>query len=398
MKISKILTNFLLVFLFLYAYSGLLKWLITFVDPTLIFGILSMLSIPVFFYIQRISIKYPLNNAVWIVLGIHTFIFVSMFYTISERYYLVKVGKIFFNLIALLMPILILRNKDVFVVLRICCKSALSIGIIILIYELFNNNLTRIRFQEDIPGVQNAFPDYMSISYFLGTMILYLFPTKNSKEILLLVLAVIFMLLLAAKGPILFLIITLLIIYRKSLKFFSLKALSFVLGGGVAIFLISLITGSSVFSNLAGRLMFFSDGIEADKSSLERVVLFGKAIDIIQSNILFGVGIGGFSKAMSGEDGRLSPHNIFLELWSETGIIPLILLATLVYYLILHYRKLLRSNDTRDTKAIIAICLYMFFGLMVSSYLEDLRLTYFWLGVSIAYFSLIYKSKDQCAD
>ena len=78
--------------------------------------------------------------------------------------------------------------------------------------------------------------------------------------------------------------------------------------------------------------MFFSDGIEADKSSFARLELFEKAITLISESPILGVGIGGFAKAIGEDDGRLSPHNIFLELWVEVGIFPLIVLFSLIIF------------------------------------------------------------------
>ena len=153
------------------------------------------------------------------------------------------------------------------------------------------------------------------------------------------------------------------------------------------------VEGFSILGNLSGRLLFFSEGIEADHSSLARLALFGKALEIIAVSPILGIGIGGFSKAIGLEDGRLSPYNIFLELWVEAGILPLIVLISLIVFLTVKYCKLLKVFPVDTGRSIISICLYMFLGLLVSSYLEDLRLTYFWLGVSISYFTLLFKEK-----
>jgi O-antigen ligase len=380
-------------FLFLYAFSGILKWIIFFIDPTLLFAALCFVAIMLAFNTKVLVLENPLNNVIGLVLLLHLCILVSMSYTVSDRYYLIKTGKIFFNLVGLLAPLFILRSRNSFEIFKKCCWLALSFALLLLFFELFNNSLTRIRFQDDIPGETNPFPDYMSLSYFLGTMTLLLIDMKNNKKIILLLFAFMFMLLLAAKGPILFLFLSIIAMYWKQIKFFKLKTFFIGLSSVILFVGISFATGSSIFGNLIGRLMFFSEGIEADQSSLGRLVLFGKALELIAESPILGVGIGGFSKAIGGEDGRLSPHNIFLELWVEVGILPLIILFALIIFLTVKYRKLLKVFPDYMGKSIISICLYMFFGLLVSSYLEDLRLTYFWIGVSIAYFALLYREK-----
>lgn len=392
---NKHATSFFIILLFLYAYSGLIKWIPSGIDPTLVFGVLSLISIAFAFKRKIIVLKNELNVLIPMVLLLHLLILISALYTVSTEYYIIKLGKIFFNLIALLTPLVIITGKFGIVTLKKCCWAALIIGLLLLSYEFVNNNLQRIRFLLDADVSSSPLPDYMSISYFLGTMVLMLSDTKIRWKRSLLILAVMFMLLLAAKGPILFLIICMLFLYWKEIKFFRLRTLYFSLSSIIFIVGFSVATGSSLFSNIGGRLMFFSGGIEADQSSLERLILMGKAYEMIIENPFTGVGIGGFSMAMSGSDGRLSPHNIFFELWSEVGVLSVLLMIFIMIYSIIIYRKMIKKFPAKDGKSIVVICLYMFFGLLVGSYLEDLRLTYFWIGVSIAYFSVVIKESNK---
>ena len=377
--------------LFLYAYSGMEKWLIFFVDPTLVFGLLTLTTLPFFFNKKIINAGNKLNIVIGLILSIHLFILISAFYTVSDSYYIIKIGKIFFNLIALLMPIIILSNEKSFEVLKKYCWYAFIFCLLLLLIELISNNLDRIRFSSGEITEINPLPDYMSISYFLGTMILMWSETRDKLKIFLLFIGFIFMLLLAAKGPILFLAICLFWQYRHKIKIFKLGNLFYILGAILIIQVFSIITNNSVFLNLAGRLLFFSDGLDADQSSLERVFLFGKAIEIIQSNFFFGVGIGGFAKAFSGVDARLSAHNIFLEIWSELGVFPILILIFLFIYSRIQYKKIIKMFPNTYSNSILSIVFYMFLGLLVSSYLEDLRLTYFWVGISVAYSSVMFK-------
>lgn len=382
-------------FLFLYAFSGLLKWIFPFIDPTLLFSLFCVFAILLRYNAKVFVIKNILNFVFVFILVIHLCILSSISYTQSDSYYFIKTGKIFFNLIALVSPLFILASRKSFEVLKKCCFVSLVIVLILLFYELFANNLNRIRFQDDIPGESNPLPDYMSISYYLGSMILMLFDIKSKKKIILSILAFLFMILLAAKGPILFLILSILVVYWKQISGLKIKSILIIIICGLFFAGISILSGASIFGNLSGRLLFFSDGIDADQSSLARLMLFGKALDLISISPILGVGIGGFSKAIGGEDGRLSPHNIFLELWVEAGILPLIVFLLLIGFLINCYRNLLVKFQCVLGKSIVSICLYMFFGLLVSSYLEDLRLTYFWIGVSISYFALLYREKEN---
>lgn len=391
----RLLGVFFIIVMLIYAFSGLLKWAFPFGDPTLIFGLLGLVAIPFSLNEKIIHFKNKTNNIIVLILVLHLLIFGTIFYTISERYYVVKSGKMMFNLIGLFLPIIILRSQQSFAIFRRICWLLLVIAVSLLFRELIENNLERIRyFQErEVQGV--SLPDYMSISYFLGSMILLLNDTKSKIGLFLLFITLVFMILLAAKGPLLFLIVCLLAQNRQKIKIFSIKSFVYIIGFVLMVSFFSILTGRSVFTNIEGRLMFFSDGIEADDSSYERIILFNKSIEVIQDNFFFGVGIGGFSKAISSEDARLSPHNIFLELWSETGILPVMILSIIFIVGFVEYNKSIKKFPTSSSKSIVAICLYMTLGLLVSSYLEDLRLTYFWIGVSVAFFTVKFQENNQ---
>jgi O-antigen ligase len=210
------------------------------------------------------------------------------------------------------------------------------------------------------------------------------------------------MVLLAAKGPLLFLLTTMTIKYWKVISITSVKLWKSLLLGLAISYLFAVITGIGVFDTLMNRLTFFSGGLEADDSSLVRLILISKGIELILENMIFGVGIGAYSLAIGEPDGRLSPHNLFIEVWAETGIISIVLLVTLCVLFLMKYRYLLKRYDFFLGKSIIYLCLFLFLGNMVSSYLEDLRVTYFWLGVSIAYYTMKIKSNqnrpETCAE
>jgi O-antigen ligase len=392
MNISKHISCIFIFSLFFYAFSGLIKWLVFFVDPTLFFGVLTLFAIPFYIDKHKIHFGFKLNYAIWSYIGVYFLIFLSVIYTVSDNYYLIKSGKILFNFLAILMPILILRNYNSFLFLKTISKFSLIFCLLILSYGLLTNNLYWVRYQENNLDEQILTPDYMSISYFLGTMILFLWETKSKPLVLLLICAFIFMIVLAAKGPILFLLPCIFIFHGKSLKIFSFKSFYLALVFVTLIATLNFFLGGSVFNNLIGRLSFFDGGIEADKSSFERIFLMSKSLEIIKDNFIGGVGIGGFSKAINGVDVRLSPHNIFLELWAEVGIFSLLLFFLMIYFIFKEFKFFLFNSTSNISTSIISVNLYLFLALIVSSYVEDMRLNNFWIGVSIAFFSLEYKN------
>jgi O-antigen ligase len=183
--------------------------------------------------------------------------------------------------------------------------------------------------------------------------------------------------------------------YWKELRITNIKLWMSLLWGLAISYLFAVLTGVGVFDTLMNRLIFFSGGLEADDSSLVRLILMSKGIELILQNMILGVGIGGYSFAIGEPDGRLSPHNLFIEVWAETGIFSIILLVTLCVLFFIKYRYLLKKYDFLLGRSIIYLCFFIFLSNMVSSYLEDMRLTYFWLGVSIAYYTMKIKSNQN---
>ena len=67
---------------------------------------------------------------------------------------------------------------------------------------------------------------------------------------------------------------------------------------------------------------------------------------MFSSNPVFGIGLGAYGLYRVGKDGRDHPHNMFLEVLIEQGIIGFILLALIFLPLVLKvYPKLIKSKD-----------------------------------------------------
>ena len=402
MSFSKAVDIYFVGSLVLFAYSGLIKWLFVFVDPTIFFLLLCM---PAFLLLIKRGF-YIKNNPVAVIipvfLSFNFFMILTSVYSISEKYYILKSFSILSNTIAFILPLLILRSERTFDYFRFVIKGLLLLCILLLTYEYLDNQFTRIRFREEYGEDDVGLPNYLTFSYFLGTCIILLISSKGRFNKGMCVVALLYMVLLAAKGPLLFLITIMTIKYWKEIRIENIKLWMSLFWGGAISYLFAVLTGVGVFDTLMNRLIFFSGGLEADDSSLVRLILISKGIELILENMIFGVGIGGYSVAIGEPDGRLSPHNLFIEVWAEAGIISTILLVTLCVLFFMKYRYLLKRYDFFLGRSLIYLCLFIFLSNMVSSYLEDMRTTYFWLGVSIAYYTMKIKSnqnkRELCAE
>ena len=152
-----------------------------------------------------------------------------------------------------------------------------------------------------------------------------------------------------------------------------------------------LIANTQYFDRSTARFYSLFEFSE-DKSASERVTLIKRSLEIIKENPIFGTGIGGFSMAFNKTDQRLSSHNIFLEVITETGLLGLFIFVAFLFGVALVVLKYQPDGEYR--KVLKFICLFYFLELLVSSILEDLRIPFFWLGVTLSLFSNNKTFKD----
>ncbi len=118
-----------------------------------------------------------------------------------------------------------------------------------------------------------------------------------------------------------------------------------------------------------------NDGVTGDTSSQARVLLFGFAIELFEQNPLLGVGTAGFPvlspAALGNFDANAYPHNAFLQIGAEHGLIGLAIMGTLVWLALT--RKLpLRTYG----HAIRLIFIFYLLNAMVSGDVFDDRVTW----------------------
>lgn len=229
---------------------------------------------------------------------------------------------------------------------------------------------------------------YLGLGFVLSLGVFVLIQRKKFIESILILLLIIA---LGARGPFVFCILTLLIVYFKTIIIWftqlkiSLKTLNKVLiffVGFLAIFIykFKFITEKLYLYGFDRFLaLFLSD--KTDVSANKRIEVMSFAIENIFTNpltILFGNGIGSFGVDFNGEDVKLNPHNIFIESWYELGLLgflcvsmfllaPFFLKRNKVYlcFILFAFLDCLKSNNLSGIW-ILAI--------LYSVYLIDLKL------------------------
>jgi O-antigen ligase len=111
--------------------------------------------------------------------------------------------------------------------------------------------------------------------------------------------------------------------------------------------------------------------LEADP----RATAFGQAVDLIEQQPLTGIGTGGFQSvgtlAVPPED---YPHNMFLEVWSELGLVALIVLAaSIAAVLVALWREAWRLPHGAGLQLLYAVIAVFLFNLLETQITGDLN-------------------------
>lgn len=110
------------------------------------------------------------------------------------------------------------------------------------------------------------------------------------------------------------------------------------------------------------------------------------------STLFFGTGSGGFSNAITGMDIRVYPHNIFLEVLCELGLLGVFLIVWHFLLIIQDSIKILKEKLSSDQKSLImAFLMAAIFSLLAAQFsgdLNDNRRLWLFLGVLTAFIKM----------
>lgn len=120
-----------------------------------------------------------------------------------------------------------------------------------------------------------------------------------------------------------------------------------------------------------------------------RHAIYHQAIEIIKAHPLRGIGSGGYSTYASvvSQSGFTEkyPHNIFLEMWVELGILPVILLAASVLYVAAGFVRRRQGDDLGRhlTNLYLGLFLINLFSVQFSGDMNDNRT--FWTAMGVGW-------------
>lgn len=373
---------------FLFIYSGLIKWINLPFDITIVLG--SILLPVMLLSLWRIRIRNAyVGLTVLAFLLFFIWYIASAAYTVSSSYYLEKIPRVLLSLIAFFFPFLTFNEKyhanitKAFKILSIAAISVLTAvyfseqGFNILIYSNPDNELLKI-------------PDYLAIGTFIGVSIIIFSRNISSVfSIVYLLIAFIYLILIAGRGPIFFIFPVLIFYFWKRFKPYLLKPKVVIMLVGVAILFYWGFTQWEGSNVLRDRLSVINKP-QGNESLFERYNYFNRSLEMINERPIFGGGIGSFGILYFGRDIKEYPHNLFLEVLVESGVLGFIFFMIFVLYVLRCMRRMVKMELGL---LYVAIVLYLVLNSLKSSGFEDSRIIFAWIGISIGYYNIAYNKQ-----
>lgn len=340
--------------------------------------------------LKQIPIKHL--ELIVILMLFYLFIIFSLGYSSSDGYSLTKSVNFGTVVLAFLFPLLTKNfNKDFFIHSLTLFTFIISI-IFLNFYISYINRDNLLLLSMSSEEAVKLTVGYLSIAILNGILILYYFFKKNQIfwiQWSIVITAFIFLVASGGRGPLLIVLFILgvYLFYQLILSFvfFKIKKLilpivvvSTLVGGFFMLVSTNSIESNSrvfkLFESSMERFATLKDTQGGGKSAYSRILYTKFSIDKINQQPILGYGIGSFGVEYNNIDEKDYPHNIFLEVWFELGIVPLILILLFFYAVYQHI------SSVRCYWCMV-IYFYFFLNILKSDSLIDIRMLGSFFGV-----------------
>lgn len=344
------------------------------VDLTLITAVY---CVAVIFYsiltVKKIQVSH-IKTPLVILFAFYAWLTFSLIHSPSSNYGMQKYILSYLNLIAFCFPIFS----------KLCFKTFTKFVICITLILLALFMVFKLTFSYEFMTANNLKTIYLAFGVLLGFALILMRTVEHKFQLGIMVILFFGLIVSSARGPLIFYILSLLVVKI----FMSQSNPSSNIKFKISYILITLIISIFIITNenllqlivnlLQGTIVRFSSFFSSTggESVSTRLALYYQAIDMFSYNILLGNGLGSFGLFVTGTDIKLYPHNILLELLSETGVISVFILSLFLVSL----SKKIVHNDI-----ILMISLFALTNIMKSNSFEELRIFFGFLAVGLLY-------------
>ncbi len=381
--------------------------ILEFFDITVILTIILWISLLVRFLNGQINIQPEYIKPIKYFSLLAAMLAFSFLYTLSPIYGFEKILRfVIFAYTMFLTPLLIIETeKDIEKILfyfkiMVFLVTTLLIGQMIYLSLTggFYTYLLRVT-------VLSANPIQVSRYLALGaTMLMVMLIRRSPKEglpyLILLLCILLGIVLTGSRGPLVSLffgiIVYALLFERKNLStlyFYGFIALITVV---ILMFILPESVTKRFFDMTEGAIILTQKGIARVSTIATRLSFWDLALTSWTaklSTFLFGLGAGGFSHLFIWRDWHWYPHNVFIEIISELGIIGL---SVFLFFLYSSYKSISKGifngSFSERSSIWVAGALVMFFAAQFSGDINDNRILWMMIGLSISSATIDYKN------
>ncbi len=225
--------------------------------------------------------------------------------------------------------------------------SGFNLGTLILAYPSWLVNIKG----ETIMRVFSLFSDPHMLSFYLGLILplIIFYSVKNKKYLYLYFVIFLALCLSFTRGAYLAIIISLLVLSFLFWRYLAHKKMALVLLASLLIFIIPI-------SPISDR--FYSSFDLNEGSNLGRLEMWQEAKSLGFENIWQGIGLGNYYLSIDPDFGYRNPitaHNLYLDIFSETGLFTLMVLLFLIFGTIWQmFKKIKKFDFNREKKILLA--------------------------------------------
>lgn len=322
-------------------------------------------------------------------------VFISYLYTDSVSYAQTKMVKmVIVTTWSLIGVFFIVRNRDS---LKKFLQGVLLVSMFMAIAGLFEfyNAITGGYYDGrlDVMGM-GYLPLGRTVSLGLIYLICYrFFSSGEARHNKYVVPAILFMFLAVLVGgarmPLLALLFVVILFSLTSFKFqrsgdvrIHKNTIVLIIVGSVLSFTISVASLNGMFSNVFNRMSSLFSGDDA--SAFGRVDRFNIAFDMIRENFLLGQGFGSFPLYFLGVDRKEYPHNIFIEIQAEMGILGTLSFIALLTYGIYQGIKVFKEkqgNIDYTQLSLIGMTIFFFLNANTTGDITDNRVLFAFIAL-----------------